>query len=128
MDLSISVRVEMKYAGGSLAAATWDDRRPIYVRRPEASGALLMRGPDSSLPRKLHVTRTNVRSRVISPEYTRICCLTFLRKHPRPSFENASSRVCFPLKKNSPQSSRVDDTNTHLPDRAQETITFAVKF
>lgn len=76
MDLSIPVRVEMKYAGGSLAAATWDDRRPICVRRPEATGALLMRGPDSSLsvslspPRKLHVTRTNVLSRVISPEYT----------------------------------------------------------
>lgn len=49
MDLSIPVRVEMKYAGGSLAVATWDDRRPICVRRPEATGALLMRGPDSSL-------------------------------------------------------------------------------
>lgn len=48
MDLSIPVRVEMKYAGGSLAVATWDDRRPICVRRPEATGALLMRGPSLS--------------------------------------------------------------------------------
>lgn len=32
-----------------IAVATWDDRRPICVRRPEATGALLMRGPDSSL-------------------------------------------------------------------------------
>lgn len=103
MDLSIPVRVEMKYAGGSLAAATWDDRRPICVRRPEATGALLMRGPDSSLsvslspPRKLHVTRTNVLSRVISPRVHRICRLTFLRKHPPPiPPRNAASSPAAP--------------------------------
>lgn len=88
MDLSIPVRVEMKYAGGSLAVATWDDRRPICVRRPEATGALLMRGPDSSLslspPRKLHVTHTNVLSRVISPEYTGYACWLFPANILRP--------------------------------------------
>lgn len=70
MDLSIPVRGKMKYAGESLAMDIWDDRRPIYVRRPEASSALLMRGLDSSRPRKLRVTRTNVPSHVISPKYT----------------------------------------------------------
>lgn len=45
MDHSIPVRGEMKYAEEPLADGTWDDRRPIYVRRPEATGALLMREP-----------------------------------------------------------------------------------
>lgn len=37
----------MKYAEESLDEVPTDDRGPIYVRRPEATGALLMHRADS---------------------------------------------------------------------------------